>query len=59
MSLIIGLITLLGITRLKRIPTNVKILTFTPAAIALIHNPSGKNVKNTEISINTTTNVNT
>ena len=56
-ALIIGLITLLGITRLNLIPTSVKILTFTPAAIALIQRPSGKKVKKIDSTISTTTTI--
>ena len=42
-----GLMTRLGITRRNLIPTNVKILTFTPAAKAEIQSITGTNVKNT------------
>src|SRR5699024_8715085 len=43
-ALINGLITLLGTTRRKRIPTKVNNPTFTPAAKALIHSMTGTKV---------------
>lgn len=47
--------TLRGDTRRKRIPTNVPIPTFTPAANAEIHKPTGTN----ENKINNATIINT
>ncbi len=44
-ALMKGRMILDGGTRLSRIPTKVMMLTFTPAAIAEIHNPTGTMVK--------------